>query len=246
MKGNKRSILSLMLMLSVSELPLAALAQNQPPKPQPTPTTEPKKRRSTWEAILTLFRRRKEPNLGSRGVCPIGPGLLEEQNIIWSDRPLFLWQGTNPPMEIRLYSPFDPKQEQQVIWRQNLTQTPLETTFQRMQYTGQPLQPGKIYDWEIFNLSDKYKLRRSFQVMGVGERDRMSGELQSLEAQLRVEQATDEEIALERAYYFARQNLWSDALQAMSAAPNPSIELTQKIQELLSFLCNTPNSQEKS
>lgn len=238
----KYSLLSLAVLFSVlvpEGISLAVFPSTQIKQTKPQPS-QPKKKRSTWEAILTLFKKRKEPNLGSRGVCPVSPGLLEATNVIWSDRPLFLWLGIDLPLEIRLYSPFDPKQEQSILWRQVFTTGSSVATFQGIQYTQQPLESGKIYDWEIFNQSDKSKLRRSFQVMSLKERDRITGELKNLEDQLRAEKATDEEIALERSYYFAQRNLWSDALQEMYSVQTPSPDLTMKVQELLSYLCNTP------
>lgn len=243
MKNNykkKSFVLSLAVVIIVLEPAWISRAeflsvQIKQTKPQPT---QLKKKRSTWEAILTLFKKRKEPNLGSRGVCPVSPGLLESTNIIWSDRPLFLWQGIDFPLEIRLYNSFNPKQEQSILWRQVLNTASPAVTFQSLQYTGQVLEPGKIYDWEIFNQSSKSKLRRSFQVMGLEEREQMKRELKNLENQLRAENATDEEIALERSYYFAQRNLWSDALQEMYSVQKPSQELIMKVQELLSYLCN--------
>lgn len=245
MKNNyKKKYLLLSLAVAISVLEPTwisraefSLVQIKQTKPQPT---QQKKKRSTWEAVLTLFKKRKEPNLGSRGVCPVSPGLLESTNIIWSDQPLFLWQGIDFPLEIRLYNSFDPKQEQSILWRKVLTTASPVVTFQSTQYTGQTLEPGKIYDWEIFNQSNKSKLRRSFQVMGLEERIQIAEELKNLEDQLRTENATDEEIALERSHYFAQRNLWSDALQEMYSVQQPSQELMMKVQELLSYLCNAP------
>ena len=81
--------------------------------------------------------------------------------------------------------------------------------------------------------------------MNTEERNQIAEELKSLEEQLKVAQATAEEISLERANYFAQKNLWSDALQEMSSVPNSVPEFTQKIQELLSNLCEAPNLLER-
>jgi hypothetical protein len=226
----KNSIFGLLLFLGVSVNP--PVTAQKPPSPSPTPpkVTQPQRQRSTWEAILSLFRK-KGQNLGSRGVCPISPGLLEDQNIIWNDRPLFLWQGLEYPSEIRLYSPFSAKQEEEILWRQ------VVTAEQGIFYTGPALQPGKTYDWEIFSPSNGYKLRRSFQVMDLDERQLIIKELQVLENRLRAEQATESEISLERVNYFAQRELWSDALQSMYSIPNPPPEVTQKIEALLQELC---------
>lgn len=245
MKNNYRNLKSLFLSLfifstvlesssnSIAVTPSIQIKQSQPQR------TQPKKKRSTWETIVMMFKG-KVPKLGSRGVCPVNPGILESVNIIWSDRPLFLWQGTDVPIEIRLYSSFDPSQDQSILWRQVLRDAISTSTFQGIQYTGEALEAGKIYDWEIFSPSTETKKRRSFRVMGLEERDRITSELKNLEAQLRTENATDEEIAIERSYYFAQQNLWSDALQEMYSVEKPSPELTLKVQELLSYICNPP------
>lgn len=241
--------LSLILMLSLFPLSLGALAaiaqltQNQPRQTQPTPTPQSRKERSTWGAILSLFKRGNQGrNLVSRGVCFVSPGLLENKNIIWSDRPFFLWKGVSLTQEIRLYSPFNPSQKQEVIWRQEIQQSSPSISFQAIQYTGKPLAAGKTYDWEIFDRASKAQEKRSFQVMEIEEREQITTELQSLEAQLKSGQATDEEIAIERANYFLEKQLWSDALQSMFEVKNPSPELHQKIQELLGELCNTSNT----
>ncbi|PSF35593.1 hypothetical protein C7H19_16445 [Aphanothece hegewaldii CCALA 016] len=249
-KPLKIQILLLVIMLiigltkqSFNSIVRASTVQIKQSQPSPSPTPQVKRKRSTWSAILNLFKTRKEPKLGSRGVCPVSPGILEEKNVIWHNNPLFLWQG-NQPLEIRLYSPFDPKQEQTILWSQIITTASPEKTFQGILYTGKVLQPGQIYDWEIFNQADKSIWRRSFKVMGLEERDVITKELKSIEAQLRLEQATDEEIALERANYFAKLDMWSDALQEMSSVENPSEELTQKVQELLIYICNPPKTAE--
>jgi hypothetical protein len=46
-----------------------------------------------------------------------------------------------------------------------------------------------------------------------------------------------EEIALQRANYFAQRDLWSDALQEIYSVQNPSPTLTRNAQEILSYLC---------
>jgi hypothetical protein len=257
MKNNKNSIkLTLSLILTACFFPLSLVTlaeikeeisqqnQNQPRQTQPIPTPQSRKERSTWQAILSLFKRGNQGrNLGSRtlGVCLVSPGLLEEKNIIWSDRPIFLWQEVSLTQEIRLYSPFNPAQDQEIIWRQDIKQVSPEPTFQEIIYTGTPLEAGKTYDWEIFDRKSKAQEKRYFTVMESQERAQITTELQSLETQLKSEKATEEEIAREKANYFIEKQLWSDALQSMLTVKNPSPELLQKIQELLGDLCNTAN-----
>jgi hypothetical protein len=255
MKNNKSLVkLTLSLILTACFFPLSLVTlaeikeeisqqnQNKPRQTQATPTPRSRKERSTWGAILSLFKRGNQGrNLGSRGVCFVSPGLLEEKHIIWSDLPIFLWQGVSLTQEIRLYSPFNPAQDQEIIWRQDIKQVSPEPTFQKIPYTGPPLEAGKTYDWGIFDRKSKAQEKRRFTVMKSQEHAQITTELQSLETQLKSEGATEEEIAREKANYFLEKQLWSDALQSMLTVKNPSPELLQKIQELLGELCNTAN-----
>jgi hypothetical protein len=233
--------LSLVTLAEIKE-EISQQNQNQPRQPQPTPTPQSRKERSTWGAILSLFKRSNQGRkLGSRGVCFFSPGLLENSPVIWSDRPIFIWQRVSLFQEIRLYSPFNPAQDQEIIWRQEIKQSSPTISFQEIQYTGTPLEAGKTYDWEIFDQKSKAQEKRYFTVMESSERAQITTELQRLETQLKSEGATEEEIARERANYFIEKQLWSDALQSMLTVKNPSPELLQKIQELLGELCNTAN-----
>jgi hypothetical protein len=167
--------------------------------------------------------------------------LLEEKNAIWSDRPLFLWQGTAPNIEIRLYSPFNPDREQELLWSQTISTESQTTQVQSVPYTGGALQPGQSYDWElvIFSSEERVlkKMRHTFQVMELPERDRLAAELAVIETQLSAAGATAEQIALERANYFAQRDLWSDALQEIYSVKNPLAALTSNTQEILTYLC---------
>ncbi|MGH2414358.1 MAG: DUF928 domain-containing protein [Microcystaceae cyanobacterium] len=195
---------------------------------------------SVWAALWELLKsKRSEPALTSRGkVCEIAPGLLGEKNVIWSDRPLFLWQGTVPSLEIRLYSPFSPDREQEVLWSQTVSAQSQTAKFQSVTYTGEALQPGKTYDWELV-VSSSRRQRFTFQVMESQERDRLASELTERETQLKAAGATTEEIALQWANYFAQRGLWSDALQEIYSVKNPSVDLTRNVQEILSYLCES-------
>ena len=208
--------------------------------PNPTPRENQRRpHKSTWEAIWSLFKGRKEPSMGSRHgpICLVSPGLLEQKNVVWSERPLFLWWGTLPSLEIRLYSPFNPALESEICWSQKLTADSPTVNAQSVPYTGEALQPGETYDWELVNPSSSYRLRRSFQVMDLAARKPIAADLEALTVQLEATGAGDEEIALEQAHYFAQRGLWSDALQAIYEVKNPSPELMAGAIDLLRNLC---------
>lgn len=244
---------------SSSLMPSALAQQNSPPSPptreserhanpKPPAATQRREQPSVWAALwkLVTAKREKEPALAARGlVCAISPGRLEEKNVLWSVRPLFLWQRNwqekLPSFEIRLYSTFSPERDQEKLWSQTVTPESKTTKIQSAVYTGEALLPGQIYDWELVILSSEErvpkKVRHTFQVMGSPERERLAAELAALEAQLKAAGATAEEIALERANYFAQRDLWSDALQEIDSVKNSSVELTGKLQDLVNYLC---------
>ena len=204
-------------------------------KSESTSSPQRRNRSSILEAIwkLLIAKREREPALSSRGkICEIAPGLLGEINVIYSDRPLFLWQGRVSSLEVHLYSAFSLEKEQEILWSQTVS-----NESQNLLYTGEPLQPGQIYDWEIVVNPQSNRRRISFQVMGGEKRQLISRELEQLETELTISGATVEEITLERAYYFAQRDLWSDALQELFSLENSSTALSGNAQEIVEYLC---------
>lgn len=248
MKNNKIKflLLSLIIVIIFAQISSAQIPQLKQNQSQPNQTNQPKKVKSTWETILTLFKERQKKPLTSRGICIVSPGMLEPNNIIWNNQPLFVLffkpeelriQG----LEIRVYSPFDPKQEKQIIWRKKIDLITINSNnILEIPYTGQPLEIGKNYTWEIFDLSDKAREFPSFQIMNLEEKEQISQDLKRLETELKLQNATEEEIALEKANYFTGKQLWSDALTQMYSIKNSSPEFEQNFQQLLTDFC-TPS-----
>ncbi len=224
-------------------LPIESAEQQQNAKPSVQPRRN--NRKSLWESILQLLQRRNEPALSSRSnVCAIAPGLLGETNVIWSDRPLFIWHGGSVQrLEIRPFNLNSSYDSQEVLWSQTVT-----PRHQSAMYTGEALQPGQTYDWEIAVVDSSSRhdskprpLRFTFQVMEAPRRDRIATELKALETQFKTLGATAEEVALARANYFAERDLWSDALQEVFLVQNPSADSTRTAQKISTYLCD-PNS----
>ena len=212
---------------------------------QPEPITATRKRESSsiFETIWKLLRakREQEPALSSRSnICEITPGLLGETNLIYSDRPLFLWEGTVPEVEIYLYTPFSLETEQEVYWSQTVA-----SNSNNILYSGEPLKPGQIYDWEIIVDSATNRRRIAFQVMKAAERDRLSGELAQLETELTNSGATNEEIILAKAKYFAEKDLWSDALQQLFDLETATGNAIANTQEMMSYICQSEPANSK-
>ncbi len=147
---------------------------------------------------------------GSRGPCTIAPLDLKTNTEVWSDRPLFLWRGPIGRIEVRQQGSND------VLWRQ-----PIEPGVGRMQYAGEPLQPGRTYNWVLFDLENNAISSIAFKVMNAREREQVNTQLLSLERELKAKGATVEESAALRAQYFAQRQLWSDAWREAFSVDNP-------------------------
>ncbi|MDJ0682623.1 MAG: DUF928 domain-containing protein [Xenococcaceae cyanobacterium MO_167.B52] len=244
LKNYPQSLLVLLLTLSTCSVCNYAIAQtNSESLAQPTTTekvrqstiTKKRERSSILESIWKLLKakREQEPALSSRSnICEITPGLLGETNLIYSDRPLFLWQGQVTNLKVNLYSPFSLDTEQEIIWAKAI-----DDESGNIAYTGEPLQPGKIYDWEIVTDSPTNRRRISFQIIDGQERDLISTELAQLETALTTSGATKEEIILAKAQYFAEKDLWSDSLQQLHSLETSSSNAIALDQEMISYIC---------
>ncbi len=187
-----------------------------------------------WDKLYEKEPPRKEDAGGSRSageeICSISPESLSGETIrLWSDRPLFLWRGNLRKIEVRLH------RSNQVLWSYAIANNNKSAL-----YEGAPLQPGKDYDWLLFEEDTTIPVFQvSFQVLPAQERDRITAELNQLEAKLKQEGATPEKIAYERARYFAAQQMWPDVFQSAYEVKNPSATLTQFIQAIPQRFCSS-------
>jgi len=190
----------------------------------------------SWRTIRQdLLNRKEDPPLGSRPVdlCLITPEYHRNSATLWHNRPVFVWQGKIGEIGIRQTN------SDQMIWRQPIAASDTDGV-NRVAYTGDPLEPGQTYHWVIFDQADDSQPIRfiPFTVLDGKERDRIRVRLIILAAQLKEKGATTEEMALERANYFSKQQLWSDALQEVYRVDNPSAELRDIMGELSTQLCS--------
>jgi hypothetical protein len=189
---------------------------------------EQEKSPSIWVSIYRSIFKRKEPpinprNAGSRPahlVCMVSPDAPSVTRTIWSDRPVFIWQGKVREIKVLVDGNTD-------IWHQQLNQNQQSIT-----YTGKPLNPGETYDWMVNN--NQFV---SFKIMDKRERDRITLDLRNIENRLKSTGANIEAIAYAKANYFADKNLWSDVLQEIYSVPKPSPELKQLRRDITQKLC---------
>lgn len=186
----------------------------------------------SWGNILSQLRRDKPPH-GSRGeLCLLVPSEGKPE-ILWRDRPLFVWQGLERTIGLRRAG------SETVFWRRSLTQP--GAVVNQMQFVGLALQPGQTYELLVFSSPTARQPVRwqPFTVMPNRDRTSMTAELQALTTQLKNEGATAEAIAQRRAQYFVDRQLQADAIQEAYSVSNPSIALQQLTTDIPERLCNS-------
>lgn len=240
--------------LGVVGLSLAVGAQPKPRLPkQPaalppkikalTPASSSSKQKSILESLLGLLQRK--PFLGGSrsngdGFCGITPAVLGETNLIWSDHPLFLWQGKVQTLDLRPYQFDVGYAKQPILWR-------FSPTAQQASYPKFPLQAGHRYELQVtYGSAETQQLsqwQQVFRVMDKTDRDRIDQELNSLELQLKTQAVTGEEVALAKANFFATKDLWSDAIQEIYAVGHPFSVGDKFLQAVTDRVCHVkPNS----
>ena len=190
--------------------------------------------------ITSIWRRQPKNPRGARSeICPIAPGLIDTY-IVWSDRPLFLWQYSrdNKPVELIVRE----SDTQKDVWKQTVNLTDKKAFYGN----EKALEPGKLYMWKLSGSTDW----SSFKIMPADERENIHKQLQALEKQVKNTKNSSEEIALKKANFFLNYeikhtlenktyNAWSDALFALYQVENPSQTFVNNRQEFVRSLCTS-------
>lgn len=223
--GMNQLLLAIMILIN---LPFASFAVIKQPQQTSTIQTINQYIALTWGDILNVFRRPKQQRGGRGDICLISPGQPVSNTVeeIWSDKPLFTWQlqkGNATEIEVS-----------ETKWEGEINPGQTNIT-----YSGTSLQPSQTYTWRlsaVTNFPTKSILFK-FKLMEPQKRANISNELTNLETKLKQLGASAEKIAMEKANYFAQQELWSDAIQQLYSIPNPSTELTQTIKQIENSYC---------
>jgi hypothetical protein len=186
----------------------------------------------SWSEIWEKLRRTKRSGGGRpiSGLCAIAPVKLVERDAkqgenretqkVWSDRPLFLWNSKGGAVQqIELFL----KESDTAFWSREIPEGATSII-----YDGEPLKPGQTYEWQL--TAPFPQAQPLFRVMDSQEREEIKVGLKQLEEQFKG--ASVEKMALEKANYFAEQELWSDALRELYSVPNPSAELKDAIAQI--------------
>lgn len=180
------------------------------------------------------FRKDPEPPIKpvkgtSRGpFCLISPDAPGKTRIVWNTKPFFLWKGDIKKVAVVVPGSKEYLKPQVVTGNQNVN------------YTGKALESGKTYRLSIFlseldNASPTMSI--PFKIMEAPQRNRIGAELKLLERLEKNQGANVEKIAQRKAEYFADKGLWMDALQQAYSVPNPSPELSQRMEDIPNQLC---------
>lgn len=233
---NKSTIaLTVVVLLCSSALPLNAIVKT-PQSGQDLSHFQRQLVTLKWGDIWERLRRKKgkggsrDPKAIKQNVCMLTPGQLSDRDgnsnhkgslEIWSDKPLFLWQGEMKGIEVRDY------RTNQQLWEQ-----PLDPTTTNILYQGKPLQPGKAYFWRNTVPLEQLPTKRSFRLMNDEKRNQITADLTALESKLKAKDASANQIALKRVNYFINKQLWSDALREIYLMPNPPAEVTDILDKI--------------
>lgn len=195
--------------------------QTSPQPPIHSPTVNPN---ITWTILLSQAAPPAgNPPGGSRGpgngIVPLVPGVMSAE--IWSNRPLFLWQGTARQIELIAANG-------NLVWSQRLAESARHCF-----YTDTPLASG-AYEWMLYSPAKVAVTKIAFRVMQPEQQSEIKADLAALEAQL--SGASLEQIALQKANYFAEKQLWSDVFREAFSVVNPSEELATFLESFSTFV----------
>jgi len=186
--------------------------------------------KSLWDRLF----RPKEAKGGSRGeFCSIWPSKTDNDLFfIWNTHPLFVWHGNVKRIEFGL--PYYKYHNKKPLWSYDVRENE-----QSLLYSGPPLQVGQEYHfWATYEVTKDGKTTTrytetpiAFKIMG--DEDLRN----SIEEQLAVMENQDstvnaEDIALQKAEYFANKGLYSDVIREIFLVNNPSPELASVIEKI--------------
>lgn len=146
-------------------------------------------------------------------VCLIAPLSTSEVAKVWSDRPTFVLQGTVTKLEVWVEG------AETAFWTQNITEA--EQLADTIAATDKPtytvtidtaLEPGQNYQLRIYTPGSPQYTQVDLQVMSSQEQNTVNTDLEQING-------IGETAAVQRADYFASQNLWSDFWQTVISAP---------------------------
>jgi hypothetical protein len=164
----------------------------------------------TWYS--SRFPRRGLGGSRGNGFCLIAPLPTSGIAKVWSERPTFVLQGSVTRLEVWA------EEAETAFWTQTITEA--DRLQETIAVTAQPtyavtlnqsLEPGS-YQLRMYTPYSPQYTQIDLQVISSQERNSISNDLEQIDS-------TDEAAAVQRADYFAGQNLWLDFWQTVISAP---------------------------
>ncbi|MBL1177176.1 hypothetical protein [Pantanalinema sp. GBBB05] len=217
-------------LLSRSVLPLVAIAGSSW-LAIPSAIAQPQ---LSWQGVTNRMFGGKEPRApgsgGRGGPRPADLCWITPTETLWNSRPQLVWSGSFRTVGIR------PVGTETLLWR---SVAPAGNRLHRLEYGGTPLKPGKAYEWVFFfsENANTPMLQVPFQLVDANQQTAIKTDLAKLANQYQKQKINTEALALQRANYFAQQQLWSDVLQEVYSVKSPSKQLQQVAQAIEAKVC---------
>ncbi|MEA5497568.1 hypothetical protein VB834_28460 [Limnoraphis robusta Tam1] len=210
----------------------------------PNVLAENKNTEQRWRRLLPSSepqRRGQEGGGKGESFCAVAPDKISEVEQVLNERPIFTWTGNIVKVEIREQG------NGTVVWSRDISaknqvnlnfQTASSTPFKLSQVAVEkPLKPNQIYELQVFTRMPTDYRPILFRIMTPEERNNITQGLQNLQQELAAKNITGEAAILQRADYFARQQLWSEFWQEVLSIESPSEDLKALINDTVNQLC---------
>jgi hypothetical protein len=161
---------------------------------------------------------------GTACIVSLPRGEVEE---IWSDRPVFLIQGS--PRRLAIF--------------EGDSDIPLWTYPANEQaavvYSGPELEPGQVYTFRAQHVDFPNTIfeSRQFQVVSAAERQAIAADLATVEATVEAEGGSPADVAISRADYFWAQGFEADAWREIAVAQQLSLDVAEAVAFAYTQLC---------
>jgi hypothetical protein len=134
-------------------------------------------------------------------ICMLSP--IFNSNIIhrlWTRQPLFVWAGYSSAFQLV------DAQSRKIVWQKRVGEESGRIKIDVL------LEPGKSYTLKSFSYYDpeQVKLEATFQTVTAADWSQINGDLLSIERKLMAQGKNQREVSLEKATYFAKNQLWGD------------------------------------
>ncbi|MCC5618021.1 DUF928 domain-containing protein [Nostoc sp. CHAB 5836] len=231
-------LITSLIIATLSTLPIEAAIRQQPSQLQRK--TDNQFLALSWVDIWNLLRVRRTPKGGRGAICAILPQELVNSSTsqkrtdeIWTDKPVFLWRGVGV-IQIDIFERGKDEVFATLKVKEGLT---------KIKYNDKPLQPGQSYTWQITAQNRGLPIKdtgSNFTLMDSQKRASTTDELTKLEATLKKKGDSVEKIALGKADYFAKKEMWTDVLEQLYSVKNPSPQLVDTIKKIEGYnFCNS-------